>query len=171
MANVDGLAPSFRSALMQLVAASGGRIKIGSGFRTRDEQARLYKAKPNLAAKPGHSNHERGLAADLIYADAAAQKWAHENAARFGLKFPMLNPKGKKYEPWHVEMATAPRSSYGATNANTAEKHAERHAAGLEDEHGQAVEQQFTVEYQLANLGRLLMSATDEEASDGTVAV
>ena len=48
-------------------------------------------------APPGKSQHNHGNAADLRYANDAARKWAHENAARFGLHFRMGN------EPWHIE--------------------------------------------------------------------
>jgi hypothetical protein len=95
----------FNTALQKLIAASGGKIKVTSGKRSTAQQAALYKQKPHLAAKPGHSKHERGTAADLAYADDAARQWAHANAAQFGLKFPMLTrAPGKKFEPWHVEL-------------------------------------------------------------------
>lgn len=163
MANVDKLDATFKMRLQQLVAASGGRIKIGSAFRTNEEQARLYKAKPHLAAKPGHSNHERGLAADLIYAPGA-QEWAHQNAAKFGLRFPMLTKaKGKKYEPWHVELASAPRSSYGGS-VRAAERKAADAVAPTATATAPTVEGQerFTFEYQLQSLGNLLMGATND---------
>ncbi|RPJ83209.1 MAG: hypothetical protein EHM13_08005 [Acidobacteria bacterium] len=41
------------------------------------------------------------MAADLQYASPAARKWAHENAAQYGLAFPLGN------EDWHVELAGA----------------------------------------------------------------
>ena len=165
MANVDGLNVDFRARLQQLVAASGGRIKIGSGFRTREEQARLYKAKPNLAAKPGHSNHERGLAADLVYADKNAAAWAHANAARFGLKFPMLNPKGKKFEPWHVELAAAPKTSYAGGSVRAHERHAHDEELATTTAVPQAPaadDPKFTFQYQLASLGQILMGGAED---------
>lgn len=99
--NVDALNPDFRARLLALVRASGGKVGIGSGFRSHDEQARLYKEKPQLAAPPGHSNHERGMAADLT----GDLELAHQLAPQFGLTFPMWGPANKsgKKEPWHVE--------------------------------------------------------------------
>jgi len=93
----EGLDPAFAGALQRMVAASGGRIRIGNGLRTRDEQVCLHATKPGLAAKPGSSNHEFGFAVDLVYTNDDARTWAHANAARFGLHFPM------SYEPWHIE--------------------------------------------------------------------
>lgn len=97
MASFEGLAPDFQARLNAFMAASGGRISLTSGFRTTAQQARLYKQKPKLAAKPGRSNHEKGEAGDIAFKDARAKAWAHANAKRFGLHFPM------SHEPWHIE--------------------------------------------------------------------
>jgi hypothetical protein len=96
------LQPQFAAKLNALVAASGGRVKVGSGWRSYTEQAALYdrwvRRVPGQApaAKPGTSKHETGEAADLVYT-GDGRAWAHDNAARFGLRFPL------GYEPWHIE--------------------------------------------------------------------
>lgn len=92
----EGLQPFFVARLSCLFARVTG-LWIVSGFRTRAEQAALYEQKPDLAAPPGHSNHERGLAADLGYPSGGAEAGAHSQAAGCGLEFPV------PYEPWHVE--------------------------------------------------------------------
>lgn len=102
-----GMVSAFQSPLQRLIAASGGKISVVSGYRTTQQQAALHAAKPNLAALPGHSNHERGIAADLRFADDATMAWAHQHAADFGLSFPMLGGPGHKNEPWHVELSNA----------------------------------------------------------------
>jgi secretion/DNA translocation related TadE-like protein len=75
-------------------------IQVVSGFRTRAEQARLHVERPDLAAPPGRSMHERGLAADLSFPSAYAQRTAHSTAGACGLAFPVGG------EPWHVEPST-----------------------------------------------------------------
>lgn len=105
-AGYQGLNGTFAQRLRALLDAAPGPGTIASGFRTRDQQAALYAKNPKLAAKPGHSNHERGLAADLSFADARTKAWVHANAARFGLFFPM------SWEPWHIEPIGA-RSASG----------------------------------------------------------
>jgi secretion/DNA translocation related TadE-like protein len=92
----EGLQPFFMSQLGCLFDEVPG-LWIVSGFRTRAEQAALHEQKPHLAAPPGHSNHELGLAADLGFPSPTAQAAAHATAARCGLEFPV------PYEPWHVE--------------------------------------------------------------------
>ena len=92
----EGLQPHFIARLSCLFARVPG-LWIVSGFRTRAEQADLYEEKPDLAAPPGHSNHELGLAADLGYPSGQAQRAAHHEAVGCGLEYPM------SYEPWHIE--------------------------------------------------------------------
>lgn len=50
-------------------------------------------------APPGRSNHQKGVAMDLGYLDPAATQWAHANAPKYGLNFPLSN------EDWHIEPA------------------------------------------------------------------
>lgn len=93
------------SALLQ--AAPGGGVSVFSGYRSPERQAELYRnavlkygspaAARRWVAPPGHSRHNSGMAADLRYASPEARKWAHENAARYGLGFRM------GHEPWHIE--------------------------------------------------------------------
>lgn len=96
-----GVNASVAARIQALIAAAPGRITINSGFRTRAQQQKLYDdyraGKGNLAAKPGGSNHEHGLACDLGYQNEATRRWVQANAARFGLHFPV------KGEPWHAE--------------------------------------------------------------------
>jgi secretion/DNA translocation related TadE-like protein len=95
-AGTEGLQPFFVARLSCLFARVPG-LWIVSGFRTTAEQAELYEEKPHLAAPPGHSNHELGLAADLGYPTPSAERSAHVNAGGCGLTFPV------SYEPWHIE--------------------------------------------------------------------
>jgi len=106
VAGAQGLAGEFRTKLEALIAAIPG-ISITSGFRTNAEQARLYAEKPHLAAPPGRSNHEFGLAADLRFATPEARAEAHRRAGEFGMRFPM------GHEPWHIEPVGA-RAMRGA---------------------------------------------------------
>ncbi len=92
----EGLQPRFAAALACLFERVDG-LWIVSGFRTRAEQAALHRLKPGLAAPPGHSMHELGLAADLGFESAGAEDDAYREAVECGLHFPM------SYEPWHIE--------------------------------------------------------------------
>lgn len=112
----EGLNPEFQQRLMQMIAASGGRLKITSGYRSVARQQQLFDAAVKkygsvakarrMVAPPGKSNHNKGLAADL----GGDLEWAHQNAARFGLYFPM------GWEKWHVELQGT-RGTAGHTTA------------------------------------------------------
>jgi hypothetical protein len=95
--NLAGETPDFQARLRALGGAMPpdvyGGSRISSGFRTPEEQAKLYAAYKSgaggLAAPPGQSEHNRGDAADWTFSNPAADKWAHANAGRFGLGFPL----------------------------------------------------------------------------------
>lgn len=103
MGSYDGLNPQFAGPLQAFIAASGGRVRPGSGYRSYEEQARLYNDYKNgvpgqaRAAKPGHSMHNAGMAMDLTFGPGGVE-WAHQHAAEFGLYFPMSD------ENWHVQL-------------------------------------------------------------------
>lgn len=101
LGNIHGLKPAFLAKLASLRAAmpAGMGFRVGSGFRSHAQQARLHAQKPGLAARPGHSNHERGLAGDLKFYGTGASRWVHRYARQHGLRFPMA------HEPWHIEPA------------------------------------------------------------------
>ena len=100
---------------------AGYSPQIISSFRTRSTQQWLYDHTANKSdtAIPGHSEHECGLAADIIDSSSAgwsdplieeqqdlpAQKWLMEHCRDYG--FILRYPKDKEdvtgiiYEPWH----------------------------------------------------------------------
>jgi Flp pilus assembly protein TadG len=102
----DGLDPRLAAAIDALVEASGGRIDVGSGFRTYQEQAALWAeavaryGDPEIAddwvARPGTSMHERGLAVDLKGDLVLAERLVTE------LGLPLHSPLPN--EPWHFEL-------------------------------------------------------------------
>ncbi len=114
-------------------AAAGNEPVVASAYRTRETQEQLYQDKvrrlidaglsqeeaPSIAAmevaRPGTSEHELGLAVDLVDAANQAldqsqertstQQWLMANCWRYG--FILRYPNGRSgitgiiYEPWH----------------------------------------------------------------------
>jgi hypothetical protein len=79
--------------------AAGVHLAINSGFRTMSEQQYFYDCylskkcnNGNLAAKPGFSNHQSGIALDMT-----TSSWLAKNGTKFG--FVRTVPS----EPWHWE--------------------------------------------------------------------
>ena len=106
---------------MKSAAASEGlNIWNASGFRSYELQKSLYnrysdrdgkEAADRYSARPGHSEHQSGLAIDLneissSFKDTAAGKWVAKNCHKYG--FILRYPQGKEaqtgymYEPWHI---------------------------------------------------------------------
>ena len=103
-------------------AASGDGIvlSIASGFRTYNDQMVLYNRyverdgkdeADTYSARPGHSEHQTGLAFDANYAGSSFDntpeaKWINDNCYKYG--FIVRYPNGKtdktgfKYESWHL---------------------------------------------------------------------
>jgi hypothetical protein len=96
-ANVEGFNPVFKqrmAAMMAAAAAAGVPLSVFSGYRSQAHQDALFAHSDHsghMVAR--HSNHTRGIAADL----RGNLDWAHRHAHEFGLKFPM------PWEKWHIE--------------------------------------------------------------------
>jgi D-alanyl-D-alanine carboxypeptidase len=116
-------------------AAGQGTLIVQSGYRSYSSQTTIHRAKvralgkvhgEKLAARPGYSEHQTGLAVDFAargvstlqvsFAKTKAGVWLAANAYRYG--FVLRYPAGKtavtgySFEPWHfryvgVQTATA----------------------------------------------------------------
>lgn len=121
-------------ALEKMVAdsnAAGVPLMLASGYRSYDLQVSVYGAEvknygqataDRESARPGFSEHQTGLAADLeptnrtcevaqCFGQMAEGKWLAANAYKYG--FVIRYPDGKEsttgyiYEPWHVRYVGA----------------------------------------------------------------
>ncbi len=131
--------PEARAAFEQMAADAktlGFDLVAFSGFRSYEYQTTLYnnyvnrdgkEAADRYSARPGHSEHQTGLAFDIgeksredlwltaEFGETPAGKWLADNAYKYG--FILRYPEGKEdvtgfmYESWHfrylgVEKAT-----------------------------------------------------------------
>lgn len=103
--------------------AEGIDLFIVSAFRSIDRQAEIIRRKLEtgatiesiltVCAPPGFSEHHTGRAVDLStpggraleveFDQTTAYAWLNQRAAEFGyyLSYPIGNPWGYQYEPWH----------------------------------------------------------------------
>ena len=118
-----GVSAEAKAALDELIAGAsedGLSFWIESGFRSYEQQLNLYNtyvgregkdAADRYSARPGHSEHQSGLAFDLNSFDDNFDKtpegqWLAAHAWEYG--FTLRYPKDKEditgfmYEPWHV---------------------------------------------------------------------
>ncbi len=118
-----GILPTVMEAWNAMVAAAkedGITLRIISGYRSYRTQQTLYNnyvarngqaEADTYSARPGHSEHQTGLAFDIneisyAFGESAAGRWVAEHAAEYG--FIIRYPKEKQeitgyvYEPWHL---------------------------------------------------------------------
>ena len=128
----NGLTSTTTNAFYEMQAASkleNLNIYLSSGFRSYSTQDRIYnnyvardgkQMADTYSARPGHSEHQTGLAFDVnqindTFNDSAEAKWLANNCYKYG--FILRYPQGKeditgyKYESWHfryvgVDLAT-----------------------------------------------------------------
>nr|WP_208402637.1 M15 family metallopeptidase [Lysinibacter cavernae] len=123
-------------------AAAGINLSITSGYRSYNTQVGLYNGyvsrdgsalADTYSARPGHSEHQTGLAVDLTdgggctldtcFAGTAAGQWLAANAPTYG--FVLRYPEGKQgitgfmFEPWHFRFVGAELSQHMATTGTS----------------------------------------------------
>lgn len=118
-----GVNPEAQSALNEMFSSAsneGVSLWVQSGFRSYSYQKQLYEnyaaqdgkaAADRYSARPGHSEHQMGLAFDLnslstSFGDTAEGKWLANNCWKYGfiIRYPQGSESitGYMYEPWHV---------------------------------------------------------------------
>jgi D-alanyl-D-alanine carboxypeptidase len=130
------------AAMQAAASAAGLRITVESAYRSYEYQQGLFgnavarfgqEGAERRSARPGYSEHQTGLAADLggggcdietCFADTAEGQWVVANGPRFGfvIRYPDGSQPvtGYKFEPWHVryvgvELATEMQAEGVAT--------------------------------------------------------
>lgn len=141
----DSRAVSALDAMLDAGRAEGLQLTLTSAYRTRDYQAMLFENKVSevmqstglgreeaedeaatVVARPGTSEHELGLAADIVceyygilddgYADTPEAKWLEAHCAQYGFILRYAGEKeditGVIYEPWHFRYVGEPAAEY-----------------------------------------------------------
>lgn len=151
---VDTRAAEELRAMLEAMTAAGLEPVLASGYRTFQEQDKLFdeyvsgKVKEGLsyedafyAAKlsadlPGTSEHQTGLAVDIVAASYTTQdaeqanteeaKWLAEHCEEYGfiLRYPETKESvtGKNYESWHYRYVGKEAASYIMENGMTLEE-------------------------------------------------
>jgi D-alanyl-D-alanine carboxypeptidase len=129
-------------------AQTGLKMQAQSAYRSYSTQVSVYagwvaskgQAGADLtSARPGHSEHQTGLAIDVsalpavctlqaCFADTPQGQWLAGNAAAYGfvLRYPAGGTPvtGYEFEPWHFRyVGVAAAADYAATGATTLEQY------------------------------------------------
>ena len=117
---LDNTALSAFNTMASDASRDGIYLNIVSGYRSYYTQAYLYdsycqrsgqQTADRFSARPGHSEHQTGLAMDInsvydSFADTPEAKWLENNCWRYGfiIRYPRdkENITGYKYESWHI---------------------------------------------------------------------
>ncbi|TDS85554.1 M15 family metallopeptidase [Nesterenkonia aurantiaca] len=149
-------------ALEQLIAAAaedGQVLAMTSGYRSYDAQVSLYanrhasvgtEATDELVARPGYSEHQTGLAADVIsienpeciqghcFAETPEGQWVAEHAADHGFVIRYLEGAeqitGYEFEPWHLRYVGEETAQEVSAEGLTLEEYWDQPAAAEYDD-------------------------------------
>jgi D-alanyl-D-alanine carboxypeptidase len=112
------------NTMVDAANSAGIQLSFGSGYRSYSTQEKIYNGyvsrdgkalADTYSARPGHSEHQTGLAVDvkstscyleICFANTPAGKWVAANAHNYGFVIRYLSGKesitGYQYEPWHL---------------------------------------------------------------------
>lgn len=114
------------------------QLFIKSSYRNREEQEEEYAADPVVAAVPGTSEHETGLALDVYVAGYAGYGFLKSEAGQyvnthcweygFIIRYPLGSEKetGIPYEPWHLRYVGRPHAEIMEKNDWTLEEYLDK---------------------------------------------
>jgi D-alanyl-D-alanine carboxypeptidase len=116
-----------------------GPYYVTSGYRDEEEQRKTYieMSDKNLAQPPGHSEHQLGLAVDIMadgvkqfeLADSREGQWLADNSWRYGLLLRYTDDKsditGVAGEAWHFRYVGQPHAWFCYQNGLCLEEYIE----------------------------------------------
>lgn len=143
----NAAATALERMAAQMHREQAGQMFVNSAYRTHAYQGELFVQKINQygeaeallrSAKPGHSEHQTGLAVDVsvpaqgcaimaCFGDTVGGKWIAENSWQHGFVIRYQEGTseitGYTYEPWHLRYIGAPLAKlYHESGMNTLEE-------------------------------------------------
>lgn len=119
------------------------KLYVESCYRTREHQQEIYEESgPEIAAVPGTSEHETGLALDVYvmyyagagFIDSKPGRFVNDNCEDYG--FIIRYPRGEEeitgfeFEPWHIRYVGFPHSDLIESCNLTLEEYVDRYKPG-----------------------------------------
>ena len=126
-------------------AAGAGSLYVTSGYRPRAYQKKIYNQAKDKAyvQPPGFSEHETGLAVDILadkisqdeFAESRQARWLSQHAWEYGfvLRYPAdkQNVTGISFESWHFRYVGKPHAWYCAQHGLAFEEYLDALRSGL----------------------------------------
>lgn len=151
---IDARASGALESMFTDASNAGLSLMLSNAFRSYSTQQGLYNnyvardgqtAADTYSARPGHSEHQTGLAADIIvpsgtcsleacFGDLPEGKWLAENSYKYGfiIRYTKTNKSeaGYTYEPWHIRyIGVSDATSYYQSGASSLESYLGKPAA------------------------------------------
>ena len=172
-------------------------LYLKSGYRSYGTQATVYAnyldrnngVDDGYVAKPGSSEHQSGLCADILNADYAGRptmtqdfkwtpeaQWMKENCAEFGFILRYTEESeattGIKFEPWHFRYVGEEIAAYIMAKDITLEKFTEDAEAAVEDFLARGGDEKEQMDYEYGKMNKPPESyVLDEYGEDGDAEV
>ena len=126
----EGALEALSDLFIAARSADAGGIFVSSGYRNYEKQRQVYEeaADKSYAQPPNHSEHQSGLAVDIMVADVPQSeivesregKWLAGNSWEYGFILRYAGDKreitGVPAEPWHFRYVGQPHASYCSQN-------------------------------------------------------
>lgn len=122
--------------LSDYIRSTGERLYVSSTYRSFEDQQRVFDEEgPEIAALPGTSEHQTGLAVDvytmyhagMAFLDCPAGRYVNDHCGEYG--FIIRYPYGREditgfaYEPWHLRYVGQPHAAIISENDLTLEEY------------------------------------------------
>ena len=114
---------AFRTMNEAVRELTGTRLYVLSGWRSAEEQEQEWlESGEKLAAKPGYSEHQTGMALDVCvlgyggmsFLKTEAGRWVNDRCGDYGfiIRYPdgREEDTGMSYEPWHLRYVGEPHA-------------------------------------------------------------
>lgn len=121
----------------------GERLYVSSSYRSQEDQERIYNEEgPDIAAVPGESEHQTGLALDVYamyfagaaFPDCGVGQFVLNNCSQFGfiIRYPYgaEDITGFSYEPWHIRYVGYPHAQIISDSHLTLEEYLDSFEVG-----------------------------------------
>ncbi len=121
----------------------GDRLYVSSSYRSYEDQERVYNEEgPEIAALPGTSEHQTGLALDVYvmyfagsaFIDSTTGRFVNDSCYDFGfiIRYPYGAEAitGFNYEPWHIRYVGFPHSEIIGRSGITLEEYIDSFTPG-----------------------------------------
>lgn len=130
--------PAFQEMLNDTLNETGDMIYIISGFRDRNKQTKLNEKDEVYTQVPGGSEHESGLAIDIMvddigdvrFFDTPSGKYTNENSWKYGfiVRYGRTKQDITKipFEPWHFRYVGLPHAQIMYENDFAMEEYVEK---------------------------------------------